>query len=157
MKETEKMFLYNPFDVRHWDETEIEEQVRKLIYKYNADADTMYEMALNVEIVANITYLFGEMKSRLGKEAALLKLECDTEEGKQIYLSRKNFALENPDEKAPAIKYFESKAKEMIHDKRKRQLEAEENEERFKYSLETYENIMNAIKKKMESVKFESV
>lgn len=157
MSEIEKLYLFNPFDVRHWTEREIEEQVRKLIYRYDPDADTMYEMALNVEVIANATYLFGEMKSRLGKEASMLKLECDTEEGKQIYLSRKNFSLENPDEKAPAIKYFESKAKEMVQDKRKRQLEAEENEERFKYALETYENIMNAIKKKMESVKFESV
>lgn len=151
----EKLFLFNPFDVKRWTVEEIEAQTRALLEKYDPDADTMYELAMNVEIISNITFLFGEMIARLGKTSSVLKLECDTEEGKQIYLARKNYSHENPNDKTPAIKYFESKAKEIVHDKRLKQFEAEEQELRFRKAYDSYENIMNAIKKKLESVKYE--
>ena len=153
---TEKLFLFNPYDIQHWSEEQLEQQARILLANMNQNADTMYEMALNVEILSNLTYIFGEEIARLGNLVAVTKLECDTEEAKLIHLNRKNYALENPNDKVPAMSYFEAKAKETIHDKRIKQLGYEEKLTRFKKAYDSYENIMNAIKKKMESVKYET-
>ena len=70
----EKTYLYNPFDVKLWSDEMIEKQVRQLLPRYKHDDDTMYGMASNVETLANIMYLFGEMIARLTKDYGLSNL-----------------------------------------------------------------------------------
>lgn len=152
-----KAYLFNPFDVKDWSDKQIEEQVRTLIPKYKAQDDTMYGMASNVEVLANIMYLFGEMIARITREYGLLKIDVDAKEKKQITIQRKTWVEENPNEKAPAMSYFEAKAAEFVRDDKDKLMSKYEQLTRFKQAYESYEHIMNAIKKKMEAVKYETL
>ena len=151
---TEKLYLFNPFQIKDWDDDQIKDQVNALITKYDNGADTMYQLSMNVEILANINYLYGEKIARLTKKLALKKLDTDSKEAKQVYFSRKEWAKENT-EKAPAMSYFEAKASEFVKEDREKQFEIQSDLTRFKYAYDSIENKMNAIKKKMESIKFE--
>ena len=151
----EKTYLYNPFDVKIWSDEMIEKQVRMLIPRYKADDDTMFGMARNVETLANIMYLFGEMIARLTKEYGIMKIEVDAKEKKQATIERKKWVNENPNEKVPAMSFFEGEATEFVLDERKKMYEKYADLTRFKEASDKYEAIMNAIKKKMEAVKFE--
>lgn len=152
----EKTYLYNPFDVKNWTDKQIEEQVRQLIPRYNnADEDTMYGMASRVETLANILYLFGEMIARITTEYGLLKIDCDAKEKKQITLQRKTWTEENPHDKVPAMSFFEAKAAEFVRDDKVKLADKYEQLTRFKQAYASYEQIINAIKKKMDAVKYE--
>lgn len=154
-EEIEKTYLYNPFDVKKWSDEMIEEQVRKLLPRYKADADTMWGMASNVETLANIMYLFGEMIARITKEYGLLKIDCDAKEKKAITIERKKWVQENPNDRVPAISYFEAKAAEYVRDDKEKVFNKYADLTRFKEASDKYEAIMNAIKKKMDAVKWE--
>lgn len=151
----EKTYLYNPFDVKVWSDKQIEIQVRELLTRYQHDDDTMYGMAKNVETLANIMYLFGEMVARLTKEYGLLKIDCDAKEKKAVTVERKKWVTENPGEKVPAMSFFEAKAAEYVRDDKEKVLDRYADLTRFKEASDKYEQIMNAIKKKMEAIKFE--
>ena len=154
-EEIEKTYLYNPFDVREWTDKQIEEQVKMLIPRYRANDDTMFGMANNIETLANIQYLFGEMIARLTREYGLLKIDVDAKEKKQITIQRKMWVQENPGEKVPAMTFFEAKASEFVREDKDRLMEKNEQLTRFKQAYESYEQIINAIKKKMDAVKYE--
>ena len=87
----EKTYLYNPFDVKLWSDEMIEKQVRQLLPRYKHDDDTMYGMASNVETLANIMYLFGEMIARLTKDYGLSKIDCDAKEKKAHGCGKNHF------------------------------------------------------------------
>jgi len=105
--------------------------------------------------LANIMYLFGEMIARITREYGLLKIDVDAKEKKQITIQRKTWVEENPNEKAPAMSYFEAKAAEFVRDDKDKLMSKYEQLTRFKQAYESYEHIMNAIKKKMDAVKYE--
>ena len=151
----EKTYLYNPFDVKDWSDAMIEKQVRALIPRYKPEDDTMFGMAKNVETLANIMYLFGEMIARLTKEYGMLKIDVDAKEKKQITIERKKWVYENPNEKAPAMSFFEAEASEFVRDEKEKLMDKYEQLTRFKEASDKYEQIMNAIKKKMDAVKYE--
>lgn len=151
----EKTYLYNPFDVKSWSDEQIEKQVKLLIPRYQADDSTMFGMAKNVETLANIMYLFGEMIARLTREYGLMKIDVDAKEKKQITVQRKLWVEENPNDKVPAMSYFEAKAAEFVRDDKDKLMRKFEQLTRFKQAYESYEQIINAIKKKMEAIKYE--
>lgn len=155
-QDIEKTYLYNPFDVKNWTDKQIEEQVRQLIPRYNGAAeDTLYGMASRVETLANILYLFGEMIARVTTEYGLLKIDCDAKEKKQITLQRRIWTEENPNDKVPAMSFFEAKAAEFVRDDKVILADKFEQLTRFKQAYASYEQIINAIKKKMDAVKYE--
>lgn len=154
-EDTEKIYLYNPFDVKDWSDKMIEKQVRALLPRYNPDDDTMFGMAKNVETLANIMYLFGEMVARLTKQYGMLKIDVDAKEKKQITIERKKWVHENPNEKPPAMSFFEAEASEYVHDDKEKLMDLYEQLTRFKEASDKYEQIMNAIKKKMDAVRYE--
>lgn len=150
-----EVYLFNPWQIKRWTEEEIQVQVSRLIDKFDPHGDTMYQMALNIEVMANIRYLFGEMIARLTKEQGMMKIDCDNKENKAITVQRRKWVKENPGEKAPAMSFFEAEASELVRNDRDRLQEVNGDLTRFKEASENYESIMNAIKKKMEAVKFE--
>ncbi len=151
----QEVYLFNPWQIKRWTEEEIQIQVIKLIEKYDPHGDTMYQMSLNIEVMANIKYLFGEMIARLTREYGKMKLDCDNKENKAITIERRKWVKENPGEKVPAMSFFEAKASESVEEERDRVQEKYGDLIRFKEASENYSDIMNAIKKKMEAVKFE--
>lgn len=151
---TEKLYMFNPWQIRKWPEDKIKEQVERLLNKHDNEAESMYQLALNVEITANVNYLFGEMISRLTKELNLLKAKTDVKESDQLHFLRREWPKTH-DEKPPAMSFFEAQAKKFVADDREKQAEIEADLMRFKKAYESMENIMNAEKKKMEAVRFE--
>lgn len=53
LSQNELLFKYNPFKVKYWKDEEIQEQLGILVDAYISDAETVMEMALNVENIAN--------------------------------------------------------------------------------------------------------
>ena len=151
----QKVYLFNPWQIKRWKEEEIQIQVTELMKMYDPENDTMYGISKNIEVISDINYLYGEMIARLTDEVAKLKLENDTKEAKETVRTRKAWAKDNPGDKAPAISYFEAEAKEIVKEMREKQYDKSSDLTRFKYAYESMENKMNALKKKLESIKYE--
>lgn len=147
--------LFLPYEVKRWTDEEIEKSVRLLADRYNNNADTMFLYSENIELIANICYLYGEVIARTTNEIALMKLQIDSRYQKCIVSERKRYMLENPNDKAPNIDYFKALASDLIEDDMKKYLNKKELLDRFKYAYENMETKMNAIKKKQEAVKYE--
>ena len=129
----EEVYLYSPFDVKRWSVDEIEKEVGTLLKKYNPHANAMFEFANDIEILANIMYLYGEMVARLESEYAIKKLEVDFMEAKEVRDLRKQWS-ETTSEKAPAMEYFVSAAKVKVEQERKKALDIQAQSRRFKYA-----------------------
>lgn len=151
----EKVYLFNPWQIKRWTEDEICMQVNELIKMYDPEDDTMYGTSKNIEIISDILYLYGEMIARLTNETATLKLENDSREAKETVRVRKNWIKDNPGEKAPAMSYFEAEAQDIVRDSREKQNDRNSDLTRFKYAYESMEAKMNALKRKQDSIKYE--
>lgn len=151
----QKVYLFNPWNIKRWKEEEICVQVNELLNNYNPEDDTMYGISKNIEILSDINYLYGEMIARLSEEVAMLKLKNDTKEAKETVRTRKEWIAEHPNEKAPAMSYFEAKAEESTKEEREEQYKKSSDLTRFKYAYESMEQKMNALKKKQDSIRYE--
>lgn len=151
----QKVYLFNPWQIKRWTEDEICSQVNELIKMYNSEADTMYELSRDIEIISDIQYLYGEMISRLTDEVAGMKLRNDSAEDKATVRARKNWILDHPGEKIPAMSYFEAEGRDAIQEARDKQNEKNSDLTRFKYAYDSMESKMNALKKRQESIKYE--
>ena len=150
----EKLYMFNPFDIVHVDNTKISETYKNLQEQLMEDTDTGYIIANNIEIYANMNYLLGEMIARIQQEYDLLKTEISIKENKQIYLQRKNWQETNK-EKAPAMSYFEAIAKESVKEDSKKLAELGARLFRFKKAYESIDSKQNALKKKIEAIRYE--
>lgn len=151
----ERVYLFNPWQIKRWTQDEICAQVNELIKLYDADDDTMYGISKNIEIISDILYLYGEMIARLTDETASIKLKTDTVEAKETVRTRKNWIVDHPGEKAPAISYFEAEAREIVMADRDKQNDLSADLIRFKYAYDSMESKMNALKRKQDSIKYE--
>lgn len=151
----EKKYLFNPWNIKSWKEEQILTQVNKLIGIYNPQDDTMYGLSRNIEIIADITYLYGEMISRLAHLHSIKKLDNDAKRGKYVVQERKTWEKAHPKEKVPAITYFESEADELVRSDRDKEAQYLEDLNRFKYAYESMEHKMNALKRKVDSIRYE--
>ena len=150
----EKLYLFNPFNIKNWTDDEVNSQIDYLNSKYNEEADTLYGYALNVENLANLLYLIGEMRARVYEKKRILKVEATNEENIQIYKQR-DIWEKTHDGKAPAMSYFQAIASEFIKDKLIDLVKQESEYIRWDTAYESIEAKMNAVKKKMEAVKYE--
>lgn len=152
--QTERLFLFNPFALKGWSNSQIKEQLDILIKKYSEEADTMTELALNVENLSNQNMLIGEMIARLTEEYSVAKAKLEVDENISIYTERLNWEQNNSG-KAPAIKYFEALAKAKLQERYEDLAKKESDLKRFKIAFEAIEQKINALKKRMEAIKFE--
>lgn len=148
----EKTYLFNPFALKKITDEAISEQINELASRYKTNADVPYEIAYNIEIYANILYLYGEMIARLGERYAVLEYANDKGEMLETHKQRKNW---NSTEKAPNIDYFKALAYEKYELDRQREFSINADLIRFKKAYESIENKMNALKKKLDATKFE--
>lgn len=152
----EKTYLFNPFDIKNWDNQQIKDELDGLIDRYfkNDSSLSVYQRSLNVENLANQLYLIGEMIARLSEDVLLLKNEVNTSYDKQVYIQRNQWCELNT-EKAPAISYFQALASDFVKDDRIILAKKESDLKRFKYAYDSIEAKMNANKKKMDAQKYE--
>lgn len=154
LSQNELLFKYNPFKVKYWKDEEIEEQLGILVDAYISDAETVMEMALNVENLANQMFLIGEMIARLQESSNILKADIENKTNQEIYVARSTWEREH-DGKAPSIKYFEALACQKVADERTKFAKVDSDLKRFKTAYESIEAKMNSEKKKLDATKFE--
>ncbi len=152
--EFEKLYMFNPFTIQNADSQAIADTYSKLQSEIKEDADTGFFLAKNIEIYANMNFLLGEMIARLQLEYDQKKNEIDITENKQIYISRKQWE-ETQRGKAPAMSYFEAMAKEHVKEDSYKLAELSSRLFRFKKAYESIESKQNALKKKMEAIRYE--
>jgi hypothetical protein len=154
MSDFERLYMFNPFRIQNARSEEIAETYKNLQDQLVQDADTGFMIAKNIEIYANMNFLLGEMIARLQEEHDTLKTDISIMENKQIYMQRKQWQETNS-EKAPAMSYFEAMAKEFVKEDLKNLAHIGSRLFRFKKAYESIESKQNALKKKLEAIKFE--
>ena len=152
--EFEKMYLFNPFTIQNAESEKIAETYTNLQNALAIETDTGFNISKNIELYANMNYLIGEMIARLQKEYDTLKTEISIAENKQIYMQRKQWQETNA-EKAPAMSYFEAIAKEYVKEESKKLADLGARLFRFKKAYESIESKQNALKKKLEVIRYE--
>lgn len=150
--QTERLYLFNPFSLSTWENQQIKDQLDILIDKYDEDADTMSGLALNIENLANQNVLLGEMIARLTEEYVVMKANLEANENIAIVTRRTDW---NGEGKPPAMKYFEALAAAQYEKERKELAKKESDLKRFKIAYDSIGEKINAIKKRMEAIKFE--
>lgn len=150
----EKLYLFNPFTIQNAESEKIAETYTNLQNALAIETDTGFNISKNIELYANMNYLIGEMIARLQKEYDTLKTEISIAENKQIYMQRKQWQETNV-EKAPAMSYFEAMAKEYVKEESKKLADLGARLFRFKKAYESIESKQNALKKKLEVIRYE--
>lgn len=150
----EKLYLFNPFTIQDAESEKIAETYSNLQNALAIETDTGFNISKNIELYANMNYLIGEMIARLQKEYDTLKTEISIAENKQIYMQRKQWQETNI-EKAPAMSYFEAMAKEYVKEESKKLADLGARLFRFKKAYESIESKQNALKKKLEVIRYE--
>lgn len=152
--EFEKLYMFNPFTIQNADSQKIADTYTKLQNELIENPNTGFEVSKNIEIYANMNYLIGEMIARLQQEYDTLKTDISIQENKQIYMQRKQWQ-ETQKEKPPAMSYFEAMAKEFVKDDSKKLTELSSRLFRFKKAYESIDSKQNALKKKIEAIRYE--
>lgn len=149
----DKTYLFNPFLLQTSTNEELSGVINKLASQYR-ESDMPYDVVFNINLESDLLTIYGEFIARFQEDADLLKIEADNTRDKAIYRLRKDW-LEANTEKAPAMSYFEAQAEDLVHDKRVRQIKAESMLTRFKKAYTSLETKQNALKKKLEAIKYE--
>lgn len=118
------------------------------------ECNTMFEYAHNIEVYSNLNYIIGEIVARLQKDVIELKTKIRIDTAITQTNERKNWNSE-VDGKPPAISYFEALATRFSQDDINRLADKECSLMRFKNAYKSTEEKINALKKKMESIKYE--
>lgn len=152
----EKTYLFNPFDIKNWENLKIKNELDELIDRYLKDDSSLslYQHSLNIENLANQNYLLGEMIARLTEDTLLLKNKVENAHSLQTYKERNTWTKMN-EGKAPAMSYFEAIADEFVSEDRERLAKLQSDLKRFQIAYKSMEEKINANKKKMEAIKVE--
>lgn len=152
--ELEKLYMFNPFTIQNADSQKIADTYSNLQREIIENADTGFQISKNIEIYANMNYLIGEMIARIQQEYETLKTEISITENKQVYMQRRHWQ-ETQNEKPPAMSYFEAMAKEYVKEDSKKLAELGARLFRFKKAYESIDSKQNALKKKIEAIRYE--
>lgn len=152
--EVKKLYLFNPFTIETSTEQEIADTYTELMNRLFEEQDTPGQIAHNIEIYSNLMFLCGEMTARITEQYDLVKTDKDIKEDQAIYTYRNRWVEEN-EEKPPAIAYFESMAKQTVIKQYEELAYLGAKLTRFKKAYESLEQKMNALKKKLEAIKYE--
>lgn len=150
---TEKLFRFNPFNIKEWNDAEIKEQYTILESKL-LFGDSPMELSNDIDVYANIAYLIGEMIARYYEKVSITESKLKVNIANTIYRERNDW-MKSSSDKAPAMSYFENKANSMFLDEIQELAIMESNLKRFKYAYDSIELKGNALKKKLDSLKFD--
>jgi len=150
----EKIYLFNPFKIKDVPNSKLQQMYQETYEKLINEPNTMYEYAYNIEVYSNLMYICGECIARFTRDIIELKTKIQIETAINQTEERKNW---NTDlyGKPPAISYFEALATKLSREDINKLADKECFLKRFKNAYETLETKTNALKKKMESIKYE--
>ena len=149
-----EMYLFNPFQIKKKTEIELKEIYENVYKDLLEDCNTMYEYAHNIEVYSNLNYIIGEIVARLQRDVIELKtkIKIDTAINQTEERKRWNTDVNG---KPPAISYFEALATRFSQDDINKLADKECSLRRFQNAYNSTEEKINALKKKMEAVKYE--
>ena len=150
----EKLFLFNPFNIKNISEVELAKMYQEVHKKLLDEPNAMYEYAHNIEVYSNLNYIIGEVIARLTRDLINLKTDIQIKSATKSVEERKNWNVER-DGKQPAIAYFEALGTKFCENEIKLLAEKECSLKRFKNAYTSMEDKINALKKKLESIKYE--
>lgn len=147
----EKLYLFNPFNIKNKTDKDLKEMYNEVFKQLIDEPNTMYEYSHNVEVYSNLEYIIGEVIARLTKDVIELKTKIKIDTAINTTNERK---LWN-DGKPPAMSYFEGIATRMSQNDINGLADKECSLARFKNAYKSIEEKINALKRKMESIKYE--
>lgn len=150
----EKTYLFNPFNLKQITDEAIIKQIDELAKRYIPEPATPYDTGHNIELAANLLYLYGEMIARMTERHSIQKLDNDKNESLYTYELRSEWSRTKT-EKAPAMSYFEALALEKYQISRNQEKKHLADLTRLKYAYDSLEAKMNAWKKQLEAMKYE--
>lgn len=149
-----KNYLFNPFNIKQASNNDLRDAYNEVYSNLLEEPSTMYEYAHNIEVYSNLNYIVGECIARLTEDLIQLKTDIEIEKSIKAVEERKNWDL-NELGKQPAMSYFEALGTRFCEDKIKLLAQKEGNLRRFKNAYQSTEDKLNALKKRMESIKYE--
>jgi len=149
----EILFRFNPFTIAEWSNNQVKEQYDVFANEL-VDDDTQMVLANNIDLYANMGYLIGEMIARYSEDVANMEAKLKSNVSNQIYKLREQWLKDSAD-KPPAMSYFENKANSMYLDETMELNTKEAFLKRFKYAYDSIQDKQNALKKKLDSVRFD--
>lgn len=149
-----ELYLFNPFQIKTKTEKELKDIYENVYKNLIEEPNSMYEYAHNIEVYSNLNYISGEIIARLQKDVIELKTKIKIDTAIVQTEERKNWNTEI-DGKPPAISYFEALATRFSRDNINRLADKECSLTRFKNAYKSTEEKINALKKKMESIRYE--
>lgn len=151
----EKLFRFNPFQIEQWTPEQVKEQYEVFSQQLQDDDTSTIALAENIDIYANMGYLIGEMIARYYQTVANFEASIKSKIAMDIYRER-DVWVKSQAEKPPAMSYFEA----IVHSKFEKELlelaDYEAKLKRFKYAYDSIEAKQNALKKKLESVRYDT-
>lgn len=150
-----KSYLFNPFQTKKATNNELRDIYNQVFNELIEEPNTMYEYAHNIEVYSNLNYIVGECIARLTKDLIELKTKIEINKAIKTVEERNNWNEE--DGKKPAISYFEALATRFCEEDIKLQAQKESDLKRFKNAYESVEEKLNALKKRMDAIKFEEI
>lgn len=149
-----KSYLFNPFQIKNISEIDLKNMYESVFKELLNECNTMYEYAHNIEVYSNLNYIIGEIIARLTKDVTSLKTKIKIDTAINQTEERKNWNTEL-NGKAPAMAYFEALATRISSEDINRLADKECSLARFKNAYKSIEEKINALKKKMDSIKYE--
>lgn len=149
----EKEYLFNPFRIKDVPNSKLQDMYEETFNQLTEDPNTMFEYAHNIEIYSNLMYICGECIARFTRDIIELKTKIQIDTAVHQVEERKNWDTSNG--KAPAISYFEALATQTSKDDISKLADKECFLKRFKNAYDSIETKTNALKKKLESIKYE--
>ena len=147
----EKEYLFNPFNIKNKTSKDLKEMYSNVFQQLLEEPNTMYEYAHNLEVYSNLNYIIGEVIARLTKDVIELKTKIKIDTAINTTEERKHWQ----DGKPPAMSYFEALATRMSQESINMLADKNCSLTRFKNSYKSTEEKINAVKKKMDAIKFE--
>lgn len=150
----DKLFMFNPFNIKKASNNEIRDIYNEVFNGLLEEPSTMYEYAHNIEVYSNLNYIVGECIARLTKDLIELKTKIEINKAIKTVEERKLWS-EELDGKKPAMSYFEALGTKFCEEDIKLLAQKESDLKRFKNAYASVEEKLNALKKRMESIKYE--
>lgn len=149
----DKEYLFNPFYIKKATNNELRDLYNEVFKGLLEEPNTMFEYAHNIEVYSNLNYIVGECIARLTKDLIELKTKIEINKAVKCVEERNNWNEE--DGKKPAMSYFEALATRFCVEDIKLLAQKESDLKRFKNAYTSVEEKLNALKKRMESIKYE--
>ena len=149
-----ELYLFNPFQIKKKNEIELKNIYEEVYKELLDEPNTMYEYAHNIEVYSNLNYIIGEIIARLQRDVIELKTKIKIDTSITQTEERKKWNID-ADGKPPAISYFEALATRFSQEDINKLADKECSLMRFKNAYNSTEEKINALKKKMDAVRYE--